>query len=312
MMTQTEFCSHLSRSAGEQIFGTAGNGTDVWFVLEYPGVWGGKAMEESRLDDALKAHLQRGVAETPGSRLQLIKRGEQRNGSLSFFICLSGEDEAALYRFKLADFSDLAAMELPAMVAEMRAAPERYAANRHDEPLFLVCTNGSRDRCCATFGVPVYLSMATYAGEGVWQTTHTGGHRFAPTMICLPHGLFYGRIGVEDVTSIVDSYAAGNVYDLDRYRGRSCFRQPVQAADYYLRAETQQQALDAFSLLGAEQEDDVWACRFSSNGDGLVHELFVQMHESEFANPLSCRKPDTERVPQFRLLSYAVRGAVPA
>jgi len=64
--------------------------------------------------------------------------------------------------------------------------------------------------------------------------------------------------------------------------------------------------------LDAEQEEDVWACRFSSNGDGLVHELFVQMHESEFANPLSCRKPDTERVPQFRLLSYAVRGAVPA
>ena len=312
-MTQTEFCSQLSRTSAEAIYGTAGNGTDVWFVLEYPGLWGGKAMEESKLDDALKAHLQRAVAETPGARLQLIKRGESRSGEfLSFFIGLSMQETAALYRFELADFADLAAMDLPAMVAEIRAAPERYAAHRHDEPLFLVCTNGSRDRCCAKFGVPVYLTMAAYAGEQVWQTTHTGGHRFAATMICLLHGLYYGRLGAEDAMAIVDSYAAGNVYALDRYRGRSCFQQPVQAAEYYLRAETQLQALDAFALLDADQEEDVWTCRFRSNGDGLVHELFVQEHESEFANPLSCRKPTTERVPQFRLLSYAVRAAIPA
>ena len=96
-MTQTEFCSQLSRTSAEAIYGTAGNGTDVWFVLEYPGLWGGKAMEESKLDDALKAHLQRAVAETPGARLQLIKRGESRSGEfLSFFIGLSMQDTAAL------------------------------------------------------------------------------------------------------------------------------------------------------------------------------------------------------------------------
>lgn len=312
-MTQADFCSQLSRASGENIFGTAGNGTDVWFVLEYPGVWGAKAMEESKLDDAVKAQLQGAVAATPGARLQLIKRGEARSGEfLSFFIGLSMEEGAALYRFELADFADLAAMDLAAMVAEIRSAPERYAAHKHDEPLFLVCTNGSRDRCCAKFGVPVYLSMAAYAGERVWQTTHTGGHRFAATMICLPHGLYYGRLGAEDAMPLVDAYAAGDVYALERYRGRSCFQQPVQAAEYYLRAETQLHALDAFSLLGADQEDDLWTCRFRSNGDGLVHELFVQGYESEFANPLSCRKSTTERVPQYRLLSYAVRAASPA
>ena len=312
-MTLTHICSQLSHTSGEAIYGTAGNGTDVWFVLEYPGVWGGKAMEESKLDDALKAHLQQAVAATPGSRLQLIKHGESRNGSsISFFIGLSMEDTAALYRFKLADFTDLAAMDLPAMVAEIRTAPERYAAHKHDEPLFLVCTNGSRDRCCGTLGVPVYLTMAAYAGDQVWQTTHTGGHRFAATMIVLPHGLYYGRLGAEDATAIVDSYNAGDVYAFDHYRGRSCYLAPVQAAEYYLRAETHQHALDAFSLLDAHHEDDVWTCRFRSNGDDLVHELFVLAEESEFIIPLSCRKPDTERVPQYRLLSYSVQAPVPA
>ena len=312
-MTLGHVCSELSRTSGEAIYGTAGNGTDVWFVLEYPAVWGAKAMEESRLDDALKEHLQQAVAATPGSRLQLIKHRETRNGSgISFFIGLSQEENAALYRFSLADFSDLAAMDLPAIVAEIRAAPGRYAAHKHYEPLFLVCTNGSRDRCCATLGVPVYLTMAAYAGDQVWQTTHTGGHRFAPTMIVLPHGLYYGRLGAEDAVPLVDSYNSGDVYALDRYRGRSCYKAPVQAAEYYLRAETHQHALDAFSLVDADQQDDVWTCRFRSKGDDLVHELFVLAEESEFIIPLSCRKPDTERVPQYRLLSHSVHAPTPA
>ena len=226
-MTQGQYCSQLSLTSGEQIYGTAGNATDVWFVLEYPAVWGAKAMEESKLDDALKAHLAQAVADTPGARLQLIKRGESRNGSAtSFFIGLSQEDVAALYRFELQDFTDLAAMDLPAMVTEMRTDPARYAAHKHDEPLFLVCTNGSRDRCCATLGVPVYLTMAAYAGDQVWQTTHTGGHRFAATMIVLPHGLYYGRLSAEDALPIVDTYNAGDVYALDHYRGRSCYKAP--------------------------------------------------------------------------------------
>jgi len=313
-MTQGQYCSQLSLTSGEQIYGTAGNATDVWFVLEYPGVWGAKAMEESKLDDALKAHLAQAVADTPGARLQLIKRGESRNGSAtSFFIGLSQEDVAALYRFELQDFTDLAAMDLPAMVTEMRADPARYAAHKHDEPLFLVCTNGSRDRCCATLGVPVYLTMAAYAGDQVWQTTHTGGHRFAATMIVLPHGLYYGRLSAEDALPIVDTYNAGDVYALDHYRGRSCYKAPVQAAEYYLRAETHQQSLDAFSLLQAGNEDDVWTCRFRSNGDDVVHELFVLAAESEFANPLSCRATAAiERVPQYRLLSHSVHAPTPA
>ena len=313
-MTQSQYCSQLSITSGEHIYGTAGNATDVWFVLEYPAVWGAKAMEESKLDNALKAHLAQAVADTPGARLQLIKRGESRNGSAtSFFIGLSQEDVAALYRFELQDFTDLAAMDLSAMVTEMRADPSRYAAHKHDEPLFLVCTNGSRDRCCATLGVPVYLTMAAYAGEQVWQTTHTGGHRFAATMIVLPHGLYYGRLSAEDALPIVDTYNAGDVYALDHYRGRSCYKAPVQAAEYYLRAETHQQSLDAFSLLEAGNEDDVWTCRFRSNGDDIVHELFVLAEESEFANPLSCRATAAiERVPQYRLLSHSVHAPTPA
>lgn len=311
-MTQTHFCSELSRTADEAIFGTAGNGTDVWFVLEYPGLWGAKALEESRLSPEIQTHLQQAVAATPGARLQLIKRGPEPSGErLHFFIGLSDEAAPRLYRFGLAAFDELLNLDLPGLVAALRSTPERFADRLHPEPLFLVCTNGSRDRCCAKWGVPVYLSLAARAGEQVWQTTHTGGHRFAATLICLPHGLYYGRLGPQDAAPLAASLAAGDVYRLDRYRGRSCYQQPVQAAEYYLRRETGIQALGGFAFLAAEQDGAVWTCRFRSQGDGLIHELFVLVEESDFANPLSCSKTKTETVPQYRLLSYTVGESTP-
>ena len=310
-MTMGHVCSQLSQSSGEAIYGTAGNATDVWFVLEYPGVWGGKAMEESKLDDSLKEHLQQAVAATPGARLQLIKHGESRNGSaLNFFIGLSMEDTATLYRFALVDFTDLAAMDLPAMVSEMRTDPGRYAAYKHDEPLFLVCTNGSRDRCCATLGVPVYLTMAAYAGDQVWQTTHTGGHRFAATMIVLPHGLYYGRLSAQRTPlPIVDTYNAGDVYALDHYRGRSCYKAPSPGRRI-LPARRNPPAVARRLLPPRRRQRRTMSGPAASAPTTTTSSTSSPSSptESEFANPLSCRKPDIERVPQYELLSHSVHA----
>lgn len=61
-----------------------------------------------------------------------------------------------------------------------------------------ICTHGSRDACCATFGAPMYLKMHIAAksqpNTRVWRCSHLGGHRFAPTMIDLPSGRVYGLV----------------------------------------------------------------------------------------------------------------------
>ena len=50
----------------------------------------------------------------------------------------------------------------------------------YDSSLVLVCTHGSRDRCCGTLGGAIYAKAHKQAPEKVWQASHLGGHRFAP------------------------------------------------------------------------------------------------------------------------------------
>jgi hypothetical protein len=69
-----------------------------------------------------------------------------------------------------------------------------------------VCTHGSRDRCCARFGYPLYEALLALAagarGLRVWRTSHTGGHRFAPTMIEMPAGRYWGHLDGTTATAI--------------------------------------------------------------------------------------------------------------
>ena len=66
-------------------------------------------------------------------------------------------------------------------------------------PVLLVCTNGRRDVCCAVRGRPVALDAAAAAPGRVWEASHTGGHRFAPTGVLLPHGATLARLDADAV-----------------------------------------------------------------------------------------------------------------
>lgn len=67
------------------------------------------------------------------------------------------------------------------------------------QPCLLVCTHGSRDRCCGSQGVKLArLLRDTLPGEvEIWEVSHLGGHRFAPTLWALPWGRFFGRLPLE-------------------------------------------------------------------------------------------------------------------
>ena len=60
-----------------------------------------------------------------------------------------------------------------------------------------MCTNARRDVCCAVRGRPVALEAAAARPGQVWECSHTGGHRFAPTAVVLPHGQTWARLTPE-------------------------------------------------------------------------------------------------------------------
>ena len=120
-------------------------------------------------------------------------------------------------------------------LVEALADPDRssrFARYRVDLPHIrdlLVCTHGSRDVCCSRFGYPISEELRrryTTGSEGglrVWRTSHLGGHRFAPNLMDLPEGRYWGRLEAEVLENLV--FRDGPVSDLRRfYRGWSGLR----------------------------------------------------------------------------------------
>ena len=101
------------------------------------------------------------------------------------------------------------------------------------EPVFLVCTHGQRSTCCARFGAPLAQALAARHPGQIWETTHVGGHRFAANLVILPHGLYYGPVGLDAATAAIGAYQRGAVAP-GRYRGRAGQPKPTQEAEHAL------------------------------------------------------------------------------
>lgn len=87
----------------------------------------------------------------------------------------------------------------------------------------LVCTHGKRDVCCGSQGTALVMALsadpARFGGTvRLWRTSHTGGHRFAPTAIVLPQGTAWAFLDADALQRIVRR--EGPLDDLlPRYRG---------------------------------------------------------------------------------------------
>ena len=230
-MTERQYCSDLSLAAGEPLAGTAGR-VDVWLLLEYNPVWRAKAVTDndlspeitSWLDQQMESMTQRGLK----PRLQFIRRPELDREELTLFV---GTAEG-LFRFEAVGYDAIMDLDI-AGNADSASIP---SMQRVEAPRYFVCTNGQRDLCCARFGLPAYARLRELVGERAWQTTHVGGHRFAPNVLTLPQGVLYGRVRPEDVPRFIEDVEAGRLAR-DHVRGRSALPAEAQAAEMALDEE---------------------------------------------------------------------------
>ncbi|HEX2034023.1 MAG TPA: sucrase ferredoxin [Chloroflexota bacterium] len=89
---------------------------------------------------------------------------------------------------------------------------QRYRADPPGAPPvrdILVCTHGSVDACCATFGYPLYHLLRRRYGVPsggrlrAWRVSHFGGHRLAPTLIDFPEGRYWGHMTASAIDGLV-------------------------------------------------------------------------------------------------------------
>ena len=295
------FCTQLSRDAGEHLFGTASR-VDVWLLFEYAGAWKEEAFRDSDLPEAIKARLVEWLAIIPRSRLLLIRQQERRTTNLRFYVAFSREKQSRLYEFRLDTCESLLDLDVPAVLRESAA----YSAHITESPVFLVCTNGLHDKCCAKLGRPVYAALEEREDVVAWQSTHVGGDRFAANVVCLPHGIYYGRVGEkQDVDPIVEASRRGEVY-LPNYRGRSCYNFVVQAAEYFIRERTGNTRIDGLELLGIRQAQSHWTTTFLSTEDGSKHNVQVSQERMGIRNYLVCKAQEQSDLLRYRLDRYEV------
>ena len=291
------FCSLVSRSLGEETYGTATH-TDLYLLLEYSGPWEAKAFEESMLSEAVKAHINAALEAIPNAKILFIKSGPGlMEDQINFYIIHVAGKPPVQYLFQVEDYEQLLEIDIPSVLKQ----PEQYRDRILSDLLFTVCTNGRRDPCCAKYGLPTYLEFSEQSGLNVWQSTHVGGHRFAPNVFVFPYGILHGRLMPEEVRSFVEGYRQGKM-NLEHYRGRTCYPKPAQAAEYFLRKETGELGVEDFRLIKSSSiAEDLWQVTFGDAARKKHYQVQVRRVVSDRQYLPGCRDEVTKPVIDFEL-----------
>ena len=291
-------CSSVSASLGEQLPGSAPSAVG-WVALEQNGPWGARAFTASHLDPVVGRALET-AATLAGVRPCLIRRPGPHPDSAGpaasprqVLVAHSLPGRTWLLGGLVDDPSALLEMDWDAVasgdVASAAASLSAFADVVSPSPVahLLVCTNGTRDVCCAVTGRPV-AALASVAHPGrVWETTHTSGHRFAPTAVLLPHGTLHGRLDGPGAARLLDA-ADRDETVLDGYRGRSTWPAPGQVAEHAVRSAVGEIGLDALRVRAA---GDDWQV---DHADGRSWRVDLERVADGAVRPESCGKTAVE------------------
>jgi hypothetical protein len=245
-----------------------------WILVEQAGMWPARPrVEDLRVDDRVREMIQR-TLQKPGTRLQLIRNASSSVSSTpSIFLC----EDNILY------VADANTTEL---------TPQEMST--YSESMILVCTHGSRDRCCGTLGGAIYAKAYKKAPKKIWQASHLGGHRFAPTLLVLPQGMMYGRIETEDIPSLL-AHPKDLPFSCAKLRGVPQWPYEIQVAVHQLWSEGKD-GLRSFS--SSIMEENRWAVSVTC---GEEEYSFVVYKESMGVSiAASCADPKLKELFRYR------------
>jgi hypothetical protein len=232
-VSSNDRCSELTRLAGIDPIGTA-DCVDGFLLVEWPRPWPKKTNDVGELAEvvAMLTELQqRGRT----YRLQLVLGSDTAPGQTTHHVMLYARGRGG--------FSGFALMEQKAETADVASACRDLVERAHGEPDWaisqdhpmdvLICTHGTRDVCCGSRGSALYRDSGSLHNGSIrlWQTSHLGGHRFAPTALILPDGQWWAYLDVTTLQAIVQRDP-----DVEQlrpfYRGSSAFAsKAVQAVE---------------------------------------------------------------------------------
>jgi hypothetical protein len=244
-MTDHFFCADGSSQMGEDLIGSA-TSYQTYILVECPFPWKPVAFDSQPIPQNLRNLVESVKQAGLPILFLLINRGQPSRDTpcdrahvliyqRSSGIFCQGYQRWEATVTQLEDVAPLIQLHLAGQLPLSQVD--------HGARDLLVCVHGSHDKCCAKYGLPFYReAIATIAQlnheQGtqpirLWQTSHFGGHRFAPTLIDFPTGRYYGRLNQTVLQSIMTR--SGDLQTLSTaYRGWSILPNWMQCAEQEL------------------------------------------------------------------------------
>lgn len=287
-------CSEAAERRADTRYGTAPP-AERWLLVEHPGPWGRHILTDAGLDRAVARELGRWAQRTAGRvvliRRPTVRRGDSSTGPRRWFLADSrlGREEIRAGQFDgEADLLDV--LRDP--------APGTPTA----EPVYLVCTHGRHDVCCAVRGRAVAGAFAAEYPQRVWECSHVGGDRFAANVVLLPHGLYHGHVPPASACELARAYDLGRL-SLRWLRGRSALPAPIQAAQHYVRTATGERGVASYPPLTCENSGpDEWTVELARPQTRQPVTVVVRARMRAVDEPLTCSAAGPGRVRVFELV----------
>lgn len=228
------YCS--DSASQEALDGTAAR-KRVWLVIEQPGPWGHDALLESSLPVGVGDILKNIAAiEDVGvflaRRPDLVSHERRTSRRRRFWLAHTAVGGVRMRSGSLDDIQEVGQWDFNAILrGELPPVGRRSA-----DPVLFVCANGKRDTCCAMKSRPIIDALRgnpEYTSQ-FYESSHLGGHRFAPTGLLLPWGISLGRLTERSALSILDQAWQGKI-SAEHIRGRSAFAHWAQTAELAIR-----------------------------------------------------------------------------
>jgi hypothetical protein len=279
-------CSALAEELGEPMIGSVDRRVR-WILVEDRSAWGVDAVKDVLGEDFARDAKARSV------RPLLVRRreGDPEADSVRRAMLV----DTASGEMAVRTIGHLSELEIDALADDPVA---EFGATMTD-PIFLVCTNGKRDACCALRGRALVNALATDHAERTWECTHLGGHRFAGNLVCLPDGIVYGRVPPSDGPRLAGAYLDGRL-DPAQLRGRSAWPAPAQVAEQDLRVRLGLEGVADLALLSVEADGDRATVALAAGG--ATHTLHLMAERLAPPRPTSCRADELEEPLHWRVV----------
>jgi hypothetical protein len=236
------FCAEASRQAEENPIGWAAP-CPLYILIECPPPWTGDEFASQSIPANLRILVEE-IYQTESSAMVLLIYSpiliKKNSTKLLIFRQKSGLcDGYSKQETEVSNVNDIALVLQDYLVNPLLGGEDLRSPRD-----ILVCTHGSHDKCCAKYGIPFYRqAIATVTSLGlenvrIWQSSHFGGHRFAPTALDFPSGRCYGRLDSKSFASILTR--SGDIQNLKSvYRGWGI----LSGSDYPIPAQFVEQEL---------------------------------------------------------------------